>query len=435
MFVKGSRKTGRLLLIGVLLTLSLTACSGALASQAAGLAREAYDAAKTVQSGAEAGSTAGEAPAPAESAAPSEEIVITNDLDTQLAELYDQANPAVVNVQVTLPATSTASATPQIPGFQFEWPQQTQPQQPQYSYGQGSGFVYDGNGHIVTNYHVVGDAEEITVVFWNGLSMSADLVGADPDSDLAVIQVAELPEGVQPLSLGDSDALHVGQTVAAIGNPFGLEGTMTTGIVSALGRTVPSQASTAEGGRFSIPDVIQTDAAINPGNSGGPLLDLAGEVIGVNTAIESQMGQFAGVGFAVPSNIVARVAPTLISEGSYPHPWLGIAGMDLYPDIREAMGLDPEQGGALVVSVAANSPADEAGLRGGDTALDVMGRSVQVGGDVIVSFDGQNVVDFDDLLSDVTATEVGQSVTLGVLRDGNLITLDVTLSARPSGAE
>ncbi len=430
MFSRHNRKTGKVVLVGALLALTLTACSGALASQAAGLVREGYDIAKDAPSSTEAAGGVGEAPAPAEPAAPTSEIVITNDLDTQLAELYDQVNPAVVNVQVTLPAASAASSSMQIPGFQFGFPQQQQ-QQPQYSYAQGSGFVYDEDGHIVTNYHVAGEAVEITVVFWNGLSMSADLVGSDPDSDLAVIQVDGLPDGVQPLSLGDSDALRVGQTVAAIGNPFGLEGTMTTGIVSGLARTMPSQAFTADGERFSIPDVIQTDAAINPGNSGGPLLNLAGDVIGVNTAIESQMGQFAGVGFAVPSNIVMRVVPVLIEEGSYPHAWLGIAGMDLLPEIREAMDLDSTQSGALVVAVTANSPADEAGLRGGDTELQVMGRPVQIGGDIIVSIDGQDVIGFDDLLSYVTAAEVGQRVTLGVLRDGEMMTLNVMLAARP----
>ena len=426
MFQRNSCRMGKALLVSALLALALTACSSTLPSQVAGMVGKDHAILQSVQGSPEAANT-DEAPAEPETLP---EIVVTNDLDTQLAELYDQVNPAVVSVQVVLPANSAGSGIPQMPGFQFGFPQ-THPEQPQHSYAQGSGFVYDDEGHIVTNYHVAGQAEQITVIFWNELSATAELIGGDPDSDLAIIQVEGLPDGVQPLALGDSDALRVGQTVAAIGNPFGLEGTMTTGIVSGLGRTMPSQASTAEGAHFSIPDVIQTDAAINPGNSGGPLLNLAGEVIGVNTAMESQTGQSAGVGFAVPSNIVGRVVPVLIAEGRYPHAWLGIAGMDLRPEIREAMDLDPAQSGALVITVTADSPADEAGLRGGDIEIAVMGQPVQVGGDIIVSIDGQDVNGFDDLLSYVTAAEVGQRITLGVLRNGELTTLDITLAERP----
>jgi 2-alkenal reductase len=194
-------------------------------------------------------------------------------------------------------------------------------------FGQGSGFVYDNAGHIVTNYHVAGNAIQINVVFADGSYTEAELVGADVDSDLAVIKVDpnDAP-GLTPLPIGDSNALQVGQMVVAIGNPFGLSNTMTTGIVSALGRSLPSQNSVFETGGFRTYDVIQTDAAINPGNSGGPLLNLAGEVIGVNTAIESSTRQNSGVGFAVPSNIIARVIPALVANGRYEHPWLGISG-------------------------------------------------------------------------------------------------------------
>jgi S1-C subfamily serine protease len=374
---------------------------------------------------------------PAEPVTP--KTIITTDLDERLAELYEQVNPAVVNIQVTQVFTFDRKDSPElpripelpgIPDFHFEFPETPEEQ---YQYGQGSGFVYDSQGHIVTNYHVVDQAERITVVFSSGLSLEATLVGTDPDSDLAVIKVDETPEGIEPLPLGDSDSLRVGMTVVAIGNPFGLEGTMTTGIVSALGRSLPSQGNTAAEGRFSIPNVIQTDAAINPGNSGGPLLNLSGQVVGVNTAIESPVQQFSGVGFAVPSRAVMRVVPELIEKGSFAHAWLGISGMDLRPEIRQAMDLDPTQGGALVISVIDGSPASEAGLQGSTSVVVIDGQRFQIGGDVIVGIEDVEVRDFEDLLAYITEeAAVGQRVSLQVLRGRSLITLEVTLAERPS---
>jgi 2-alkenal reductase len=354
-----------------------------------------------------------------------------NDLEAEYVSLYQQVNPSVVSVQVRQPVSaSMMNQLPQFPGF---------PQGPngndqgqQYAYGQGSGFVYDTDGHIVTNYHVAGEADQITVVFADGTSAGASLVGGDPDSDLAVLKVDPAGLDLHPVTLGDSDSLLVGQLVVAIGNPFGLEGTMTTGIVSALGRMLASQAATSDGGTFNIPDVIQTDAAINPGNSGGPLLDLAGDVIGVNTAIESSMSQNNGVGFAVPSNIVARVVPELIKNGTYEHPWLGIAGGTLTPQVRDAMNLDADQRGVLVADVTSGSPADQAGLRGSSRQITIDSQQVMVGGDVIVSADNQPINTFDDLLGFITNdTTVGQTVTFGVLRDGKTIDIEVTLAARP----
>lgn len=363
--------------------------------------------------------------APAESqTAPPVEQIVTTDLEQQLGDLYDAANPGVVSVQVAKMA-DIGSVIP-IPGFS-----QGQPQQ-RLVYGQGSGFVYDTAGHIVTNYHVAGDAQSITVVFADGRSVEAELVGGDPDSDLAVIKVDVAADELTPLPLGDSDALRVGQMVAAIGNPFGLEGSMTTGIVSALGRTLPSQATTPDGRTFSIPNVIQTDATINPGNSGGPLLNLSGEVIGVNTAIESTDGDYSGVGFAVPSNLVAEIVPVLIETGRYEHPWLGITGMTVVPELREAMALDDDQAGVLIVAVTPGSPADKAGLRGGSSEVEIAGAAVQVGGDIIVSADGQPIITMEDLISFIGAQPVGTKVTLGVLRDGQSISVDVTLTARPT---
>jgi|Deesub1362A_J573_1020465.scaffolds.fasta_scaffold00885_10 2-alkenal reductase len=375
---------------------------------------------------------AGEEATPTPHAAP----IPISELDAALIELYERANPAVVNVQVTqvLRFEMPPEDGPMpFPGLPFPMPPEGGER---FSYGQGSGFVYDREGHIVTNHHVIARAERVTVIFWDGSSREAEIVGRDPGSDLAVLRVEDLPQGVEPLKLGDSSALRVGQMVAAIGNPFGLQGTMTVGIVSGLGRTLPSQARAVGGGRFSIANVIQTDAAINPGNSGGPLLNLAGEVVGVNTAIEGAVRQFGGVGFAVPSNTVKRIVPVLIREGKYAHPYLGIVGVDVSPLIREAMKLGPEVRGILVIGVVEGGPADKAGLRGSAKEVEIDGRSLRVGGDIILSIDGQAVRDFDDLLTYLLEhTHVGQEVTLGILRDGQQLELQVRLGARPEGGQ
>jgi 2-alkenal reductase len=285
--------------------------------------------------------------------------------------------------------------------------------------GQGSGFVYDQQGHIVTNNHVVAGGGQMAVAFADGRVVEAKLIGTDPDSDLAVIKV-DLPAAqLIPVTLADSDQLKVGQIVIAIGNPFGLSGTMTTGIISSLDREL-------DGAQYLIPDVIQTDAAINPGNSGGPLLDLQGRVIGVNSAIRSASNSSSGVGFAVPANIVQAVAPQLIATGSVSHPWLGIVGGTLTPNAIEELGLSGSTGGVIISSVVANGPAEAAGLRGGN------GQGL--GGDIITAIDGRPVQLFQDLLGYIVQhTAVGQTVTLEVLRDGNTITVPLTLGARPSG--
>lgn len=308
-------------------------------------------------------------------------------------DVYNRVNPAVVNIAV--------------------------------SNGQGSGFLYDRQGHIVTNNHVVAEGGSIIVTFSDGSQSDARVVGTDPDSDLAVIRVDQLPDNVEPVTLADSDALQVGQFVIAIGNPFGLQGSMTTGIVSALGRLLPS-STTISGASYSIPDVIQTDAAINPGNSGGPLLDIQGQVIGVNSAIESPVRASSGIGYAVPSNIVRVVAPQLIANGQVAHPWLGIAGTSVTESIAQAMGLAESQRGVLISSVTSGSPAAAAGLRGGNA-------NTGLGGDIIVSVDGRSVSEFDDLLSYIVQhTTVGQTIQLDVLRNGSVTTLPLTLQARPA---
>ncbi len=358
--------------------------------------------------------------------------IISTDVSERLADLYEKVNPAVVNIQVRQRINFEGLNLPDFPEIpDFKFPSQDQLPE-QFQYGEGSGFVVDAEGHIVTNYHVVGEAQKITVTFWNGLSLAADVVGVDPDSDLAVIEVESIPQDVQPLSLGDSDAMRVGNLVAAIGNPFGLQGTMTTGIISALGRTLPSQSAAIGGTRFSMPMIIQTDAAINPGNSGGPLLNLAGEVIGVNTAIESNAGQFAGVGFAVPSNTVSRVVPSLIEEGEYKHTWIGISGTELTVEIREAMDLEPTQSGILVIEVIEDSPAEEVGLRGSEDEIEVDGQTLLIGGDVILGIDGVQTTTFADLLTYLAEeTSVGQTVTLELLREGETLSIDLTLAERP----
>ncbi len=297
--------------------------------------------------------------------------------------------------------------------------------------GVGSGFVYDKQGHIVTNYHVVEDASRVTVTFLDGTSYRASIVGSDPYTDLAVVKVDVDSSKLVPLPLADSSRLRVGEQVAAIGNPFGLSGSMTSGIVSQLGRML----ETANG--FSIPDVIQTDAAINPGNSGGPLLNMYGEVIGVNTAIASSTGEFAGIGFAIPSNTVKKIVPVLISEHRYRHPWLGVSGMDVTPEIAEALGLK-EARGFLVIDVVANSPAAKAGVRGGSDArvISVDNRMVRLGGDIIVGVDDIQVRRISDILIYLQREKsVGDVITLHVIRDGKEMSIDVVLGERPNPLE
>ena len=334
-----------------------------------------------------------------------------------LINIYKRVNPSVVHIRVITPLTS--DEMPQVPGESEDF----------YQQGTGSGFVLDLEGHIVTNNHVVAGSEEVQVTFADGTSVAARVIGTDPDSDLAVIQVDVAASRLYPVVLGDSDALEIGQRAIAIGNPYGLRGTLTTGIVSALGRSLPlGRLSETIGTRFTIPELIQTDAAINPGNSGGPLLDSQGRVIGVNTAYDP--GAF-GVGFAVPVNAVRRVVPSLIKEGHFPYPWLGISGTDLSLDYVQEMKL-PVQRGAIVLSVIFGSPADKAGLRGSSTTVKKAGRELDIGGDVIIAIDSEPVDEFEDVLVYILRrTEVGQEVKLTIIRDGREQTVRVQLAERP----
>jgi len=366
-------------------------------------------------------------PAPGSTPTPIPPAVL-NDADAEerlVAAVYERVAPSVVHIRVVqhISGESPRVEIPPIPG----WPDLDAPPQEFYRQGEGSGFVWDEEGHIVTNYHVIQNAEKVEVTFLDGTATPADVVGADPDSDLAVLKV-ELPaDRLRPVALGDSDALFVGQRTLAIGNPFGQEWTLTTGIVSALGRTLPSGTS-----QFSIPEMIQTDAAINPGNSGGPLLDGEGRVIGVNVLIMSRQQSSAGVGFAIPVNVVKRVAPVLIEEGQYAYAWLGIVGRDLDRETALAMDLSPEQRGALVIEVAAGGPAEDAGLQGSDETVAIDGADVQIGGDVIVAVDNQPVHGMDDMIVYlVKETQPGQEIALTVLREGREHRIEATLGERP----
>lgn len=302
--------------------------------------------------------------------------------------------------------------------------------------GQGSGFVYDKEGHIVTNYHVIEDATQIEVVFPSGLRTYGEVRGVDLDSDLAIVKVDVPADELVPLPLGDSDALKVGQTVIAIGNPFGLNGTMTTGIVSAVGRTLPSDRQAPGGGQFSAADLIQTDAAINPGNSGGPLFNLQGEVIGVNRAIRTASSTAqgepvnSGIGFAISVNIVKRVTPGIIADGQYDYPYMGIASIsDFTLEMIEALEL-PQFTGLYVTSVQPGSPAARAGIRAGDRETTLLG--LLAGGDLVIAIDGRPVKNYDDLMRYLVSNKgPGDEIVLTVLRGEEQIEVSVTLGKRP----
>jgi len=290
----------------------------------------------------------------------------------------------------------------------------------------GSGFVYDTNGKIITNNHVVEGSDTVDVRFVDGNVYSAKVIGTDPFNDIAVLQITDdfTDEALVPLPLANSDELEVGQQIVAIGNPFGLSDTMTTGIISQVGRLLPNR----EAG-FSISGVIQTDAAINPGNSGGPMLNLSGQVIGINTAIQSTTGEFSGIGFAVPSNTIKRVVPALIEKGHYDNPWLGVSGTSLTPDISKQLGLPKNYHGVIVTSIVADGPAQKAGLK---EAVYNADRQLR-GADVIIQIDDKVIRDIDDLILYLSQNKsVGDHVVIKVNRDGKIVELTAELGARPS---
>ncbi len=328
-------------------------------------------------------------------------------LEAAFISVYQRVSPSVVHI------TTRATAFDLFRG-------------PIYQEGTGSGFVWDTEGHIVTNNHVVESADQIEVILADGTTASATLVGADAYNDLAVLRVRVPPEKFIPVTLGDSSQLQVGQWVIAIGNPFGLDRTMTVGVISALGRTL-------ELSDRPLGEVIQTDAAINPGNSGGPLLDLDGRVIGINTAIRSPSGGSIGIGFAIPVNTIKRVVPELIARGRYPHPWLGASFFEITPAFAQAFRL-PIDHGLLTVQVAPGSPADQAGLRGATQRVRTRFGDVFLGGDIITAMDDRPLRRVDELVIYLeNYKRVGETVTLSIIRDGRPITLQVTLGERPPG--
>ncbi|NQW22803.1 MAG: trypsin-like peptidase domain-containing protein [SAR202 cluster bacterium] len=346
----------------------------------------------------------------AESAA--DELVAAQ--ESVMIRIYKKALPSVVNIQVIQGLAGNEASGQNPDGLP--------------SRGEGSGFVWDEQGHIVTNQHVVEGAETVTVIFADRTQVLATVLGGDPDSDLAVLRLNEQLDNLVVLDRGDSGEVLVGQLAIAIGAPFGQEFTMTSGIVSAVGRTIRSGVS-----QFTVPEVIQTDAPINPGNSGGPLLDRHGRVVGINTQIISRSGSNAGVGLAVPINIAKMVVPALIENGKYEYSWLGISGAPVGPDIAQLMELPKGTQGALVIAVNPDSPADKGGLIGSDHNEVVNGIQYSLGGDTITGIDGSEVRDMTDLIVYLTNnTRPGDEVMLDVLhKDGKSEKLPVTLGTRP----
>jgi len=350
-----------------------------------------------------------------------------------LRDIYNSVLPSVVHVRVEKTETVSGFEFSDLFPYQFGDPFGQQGQQERKVTGQGSGFIWDAEGYIVTNNHVVDGADKITVTFHDGTSTPAEVVGTDSESDLAVIKVDPEVTALKPVVMGDSTKVQVGDLAIAIGNPYGLQGTMTVGIVSALGRSLSVDSSDITTGQYTIPDVIQTDASINPGNSGGVLTDIQGQVIGVTSAIESSTGSNAGIGFVIPSIIVKNVVPALITDGNYQHTYIGISGQTLTSDTALAMDLPNTQRGVLVINVQPDSPAEEAGLQGSDETTTIDDVEYRLGGDVVTAINEQPVNDFEDLVAYLARyTSVGDKVTLHVIRDGKETNVELTLAARPS---
>jgi len=340
------------------------------------------------------------------------ETIDTHDYDNRLTEIYQHVENSIVLITNKVSMKNNHII---INGNPLE----------QQSTRLGSGFVYDKSGHIVTNNHVVEGSQTVDVTFVNGNTYSAKVIGTDPNSDLAVLEIADSisSDELIPIPLGDSSLLKVGQATIAIGNPFGLSNTMTTGIISQTGRMLPNQEL-----GFSIPNIIQTDAAINPGNSGGPLLNIQGQVIGINTAIQSQIGEFAGIGFAVPSNTIKKIVPVLITDGNYHHPWLGISGTTLNQELAQKMNLPKNFKGAVVSQVIKDSPAEKAGLE--EAMFSASGEIKKA--DIITAVDNKQVKQIDDVIVYLFEEKnVGDSIKITVNRDGKILNLDTVLTERP----
>ena len=358
--------------------------------------------------------------APEPATAPSEPVQITTEQiarahDEIMSGLYEDTVPSVVGLRVIQPVVVGTNVPPGMPDDFF-------------SRASGSGFVWDDQGHVVTNRHVVESAEVIVVVFSDGTQSDAEIVGTDPDSDLAVLKLTDDTVRPPAIRLGDSDMLKPGHLAIAIGDPFSRGFSMTSGVISALGRTINPADS-----NFSIPRVVQHDAATNPGNSGGPLLNRHGEVIGINAQIISQTGAFSGVGLAIPVNLAKLVVPALIEDGRYEYPYIGIRGTSVSPDIATAMELPPDTRGALVLAVGMDSAASRGGLRASDRLTVINGAEFPIGGDIITDIDGTAIRSMDDLLAYVVEhTRPGDTASFTVLRDGGEATVAITMDARPA---
>lgn len=412
--------------LSFLLVFSIAACSGSIQLEIPTAEAEQSKDSQPIESESESEQI------PLESTGREEPLELTSLISLQEAyiNIYENVLPSVVSISVIRTVISSGFESSENP-FDFEAPPDDEPFEYQES-AAGSGFVWDTDGHVITNNHVIESGEIIRVNFADGRSVLAELVGADAASDLAVLKVDLPVNSLVPISISDSTKVKVGQIAVAIGNPFQLESSMTTGIISGIGRSLPLSSADKSGFYYSIPDVIQTDAAINPGNSGGVLVDISGGLIGVTTAIESPVRANAGVGYVIPSVIVEKIVPILIRDGKFEQPWIGISGRDMIPEYAELMELDLDQSGALVIDVTTGSPAEKAGLSGSSTEEIVDGVEVLVGGDVIIAADNIPVNDFEDLVAFLARhTIVGQTITLTVIRDSEEIDLDLTLAARP----
>ena len=399
----------------IMAMLALSACS--TIAQAANVFNNAPVAVPQIAAAATPSSPQAAAPAAAPAVAPLQQNSVLSTYETTLETIYAQVSPSVVSIQVVDGGASSQTGGPQQ--------------------ALGSGFVWDNQGHIVTNNHVVDGATNVEVTFMNGKTVTAKIIGTDPYSDLAVIQVPTTGLTLNPVTMGDSTQVKVGQLAIAIGNPFGLQNTMTNGIVSGVSRSLPSDLSgNTTGPTYSIPDIIQTDAAINPGNSGGVLLNDQAEVVGVTSAIESGSGSNSGIGFVIPAAIVKQVIPNLISTGHFDHPYIGISGTDLTPDLATAMGLPADTQGALVEDVNSGGPAAAAGLQPSSKTVTINGLDATVGGDVITAVNGTPIKGMNDLIAFLNDnTKVGDKLTLSVLRGGKSISVPLTLAARPAASQ
>lgn len=410
--------------VAVALATMLAGCSGAATSQSSTSAPTgAVPAQSQIQ-------PVSNSLATSQQAATSDGLALLVAQQSAYESLYARVRPSVVEITVSGQQGAQGSLPFNLPdGFGQPNQDGNNQQEDQNSdsqqfvpTGEGSGWVYDTSGLIVTNNHVIEGANQIEVRFSDETTAMATVVGADAAADLAVIKVDAMPAGTQALQVADIAGVRVGQLTVAIGNPYGLPGSMTTGIVSGLDRDLPSQS------RYSLPGIIQTDAAINPGNSGGPLLNLNGEVIGINTAIESASGASAGIGFAVPADVIQRVVPVLVKGDTYDYAWLGVQMADVTATNASALGLDVTSG-ALVTDVVSGGPAADAGLKGGTAASET---ATPTGGDVITAIDGSAVSNAGDVIRAIGTKRPGDTIALTIIRNGDEQTVDVTLGTRPN---